>query len=192
MKKAIVFVISCAVLVGGVWLAREVAFGQATEKEEGVTKTKAEWEKLVQERVALALAKEKSQVSDQKIAQLDNWHIVIFRAVEYTIYTGPGAVINARPVPTGQPRGTAPRSGGSRPRSRRRARRRPSKSLVLSGDDEVGQPVQGVPRGAGRKRRQSLLGQPAIVAGLLLHIGDGVEALQPRPQGLVTMVSRSR
>ena len=54
MKKAIVSVILCATLVGGVWLVRQVALGQITEKEEAVTMTKSQFEKLVEARVAEA------------------------------------------------------------------------------------------------------------------------------------------
>ncbi len=112
MKKAIVFVISCATVVGGIWLAREVAFGQTAEKEEGITLTKSQFEKLVDNRVAQTL-KGMEPVSDKRISQADNWHVVEFNRVRYTIYTGPGTVIDARPVQNTQPRGTAPRSGSA-------------------------------------------------------------------------------
>ncbi len=109
MKKAIVLVIVCATVVGGAWLARrDLAFGQAAEtketKDQGITKTKAEWEKLVQDRVALAL-KEKAR----RIHDAENWDTAIFNGVEYTVYTGPGQVMAVRPVQQKTPPKTGPR-----------------------------------------------------------------------------------
>ena len=101
MKKAIiVFVIFLGIVAGSAWLTRELAFGQTAEKEKTVTKTESEWERLLQERIAAALAKEKAQpVSDKQILQADNWHTAIYKGVEYTVYTGPGQVMATRLVP---------------------------------------------------------------------------------------------
>jgi hypothetical protein len=106
MKKAIVSVIFCAAVVGGAWLAKQVAFGQATEKEESVTVTKSQLERLIDTRVA-QLMKGMEPVSDKMILRGDNWHTAIFEGFKYTIYTGPGQFINMQPVP----RAGAPRSG---------------------------------------------------------------------------------
>ena len=100
MKKAIVFVIFLGIVAGSTWLTRQLVFGQTEEKEKSVSKTESEWERLVQERIAMALAKEKAQpVSDKQILLADNWHTAIYKGVEYTVYTGPGQVMATRLVP---------------------------------------------------------------------------------------------
>jgi hypothetical protein len=101
-------VIFLGIVAGSARLMRELAFGQTEEKEKTVTKTESEWQRLVQERIAQALAKDKAQpVSDKQILLADNWHTAIYKGVEYTVYTGPGQVMATRLVP---PK-TQPKSG---------------------------------------------------------------------------------
>ncbi|MGO8691167.1 MAG: hypothetical protein ACLQLG_16215 [Thermoguttaceae bacterium] len=111
MKKAIVSVILCATLVGGVWLVRQV-WGQTTEKEEAVTMTKSQFEKLVEARVAEALKAKTPQDTDKVIHRAENWHTAIYNGSVFTIYTGPGVVALALPDQRGQ-RGPAPRPGAA-------------------------------------------------------------------------------
>jgi hypothetical protein len=107
MKRFQIALLSCIALAGSAWLAH-VVWGQPAEtKEKTVTITKSEFERLVAERVAAALAEHKDKpVTDEQILRPENWHKAIYEKAEYVIYTGPGQFLFHHWPP-------APKSGGA-------------------------------------------------------------------------------
>jgi hypothetical protein len=97
MKRILVSLTACAAVLAGGWLALNLAFGQAKEKEKekSYTLTTSQLEEYVQKRVNQALATDKL-TADQKILNGDNWHTAIYKGVEYTVYTGPGQALATR------------------------------------------------------------------------------------------------
>jgi len=113
MKKSICgLLFVAAVLAGGWWLASQRADAQTEKAEPVVPLTKSQFEKLVAQRIAEALAKEKQDKAalDKTILQADSWHTAIFENIEYVVYTGPGTVVKATKVPSG---GAKVRGGGA-------------------------------------------------------------------------------
>ena len=108
MKRAIVAVIFCATVVGGVWWGERSPLGKPGEGR-GRHDDQVAVRELVDARVAQAL-KGMEPVSDKTILRGDNWHTAIYDEVKYTIYTGPGVVVLGLPVQRG-PKATPPRSG---------------------------------------------------------------------------------
>jgi hypothetical protein len=97
MKRIVVSLAACAALLGGGWLALNLAFAQTQEKEKekSYTLTASQLEEYVQKRVKQSQAADKL-TADEKILNSENWHTAVYKGVEYTVYTGPGQVLATR------------------------------------------------------------------------------------------------
>jgi hypothetical protein len=119
MKRILVSLAACAAVLTGGWLALNLAFGQAKEKEaeKSYTLTTSQLEEYVQKRVNQALAADK-QATDQKVLNGENWHTAIYKGVEYTVYTGPGQVLATRwAKPAAEPKPPAEKPAEAKPAS---------------------------------------------------------------------------
>jgi hypothetical protein len=117
VKKFYVLMLSAAVVLGGTWWALSYAFAQTADDDSKpitITKTKKEWNEWLQKQIADAQAKQ--QVTAEKIGQASNWHVVEFKGIEYTVYTGPGQAMMARFAPSAKSGGTRGTTGTA-PRS---------------------------------------------------------------------------
>jgi hypothetical protein len=119
MKRILVSLAACVAVLAGGWLALNLAFGQAKEKEKDQEKTytltTSQLEEYVQKRVNQALAADKL-TTDQKTLAPENWHTAIYKGVEYTIYTGPGQALATRwAKPAVEPKPAAEKPAESKP-----------------------------------------------------------------------------
>ena len=97
MKRIVVSLAACVALLGGSWLALNLALGQTQEKEKekSYTLTASQLEEYVQKRVKQSQSADKL-TADEKILYPENWHTAVYKGVEYTVYTGPGQVLATR------------------------------------------------------------------------------------------------
>lgn len=110
MKRIVTAVAAFTAVVVGGWLALNLAFGQAKDKEKTYTMTESQLEEYVQKRVAQTQSKDGPDL-DKKILQPENWHTAVYSGIEYTVYTGPGQVMMARwakPSPIAKPAAEKP------------------------------------------------------------------------------------
>ena len=98
MKRTVVLLVACVAILAGAWLSQVVVAQAPADKK--IEMTKGEWEKLLADRIAKAVAEKEAAspdkqkpVSDEAILKAENWHTATFNKAQYVIYTGPGQIM---------------------------------------------------------------------------------------------------
>jgi len=111
MKRVAILAVIAVVFCFGYWAANAQQ-AEPQPKEQTVTITKKQLEEIVEKRIAKRMLDESASL-DQKILQPGNWHTAVFNGVEFTIYTGPGQVLQTRWAAA--PQATPPAEGTEKP-----------------------------------------------------------------------------
>ncbi len=116
MKRTVLLLVVCVSILGGAWLSQAVVAQAPADKK--ISLTQAEWEKLLADRVAKAVAEKEATspdkqkpVSDEAILKAENWHTATFNKAQYVIYTGPGQIMFHHWVDASSK--PAPKAGGA-------------------------------------------------------------------------------